>query len=905
MKESGLAPDVLTFRRMSTTALTFQYSADVVLRDGSTVHLRPIRPDDDGRLLDLLHRMSADALYYRFLSVPRIDREKAQEMVRVDTERQRVLVAEYAGTIVATAGYYLSGHPDSAEVAFAVADSWRGRGIGTRMLECLADIGRRGGIRTFDAYVLGENRRMMDVFLESGFAVSRRLDRGVFHVSLDLELSPTFTERAAERSQLAAAASMRPFFEPGVVAVIGANRSRGRIGSEILHNIIASGFPGRVVPIHPEASTIEGLTAVRQVSEIEGPVDLAVLAVPAAAVLGAVEDCIAKGVKALVVITAGFAETGRPGADLEAQLVERIRAAGIRMIGPNCMGIINTDPAVQLNATFSPVYPPAGRIAFSTQSGALGLAILEYVTRRNLGMSTFASIGNKADVSSNDLIQFWANDERTDVILLYLESFGNPRKFAQIARRVARHKPIVAVKAGRSSAGARAASSHTGARATNDVLIDTLLRQSGVIRTHTLEEMFDVAALLANQPIPDSGRVAIVTNAGGPGILAADACEANGLTVASLTSATTTALRAFLPPAASVTNPVDMIASASAEHYRRTIEAVLADPNVDSLITIFIPPIVTLAEEVAKAVQEAAAGSRKPVLATFMGGQNTLAVGNIPTYLFPESAAVALAHATEYGQWRRQPVAAPPHLVAFSRDAVRAVIAGAAGAGEGWLDPAAASELLAAAGITTAGARVARTESEAEAAAAAIGFPVAMKGLGPTLLHKTEAGAVRLSLKDAAAVRAAFSDLQTLLAERIDGVLIQRMVSDGVEMVVGGLNDRLLGPVIMAGTGGVFVELLGDTSFRMCPLTEPEARALTEDLKGRLLLRGYRGAPPVDEEAFRNLLLAASQLLDACPEIEEMDLNPVMVRRMGAVVVDARIKVGVPSEMHRSRRISY
>jgi acetyl coenzyme A synthetase (ADP forming)-like protein len=887
------------------TAPAFEYSADIVLRDGSTVHLRPIRPDDDGRLLDLLHRMSEEALYYRFLRVPKVDQDTAQEMVRVDPERQRVLVAEYAGTIVATAGYYFAGQTDRAEVAFAVADSWRGRGIGTRMLECLAEIGRRAGIRAFDAYVLGENRRMMDVFLESGFAASRRLDRGVFHVSLDLDISPVFSERSAQRSQLAAAASMRPFFEPDVVAVIGANRSRGRIGSEILHNIIASGFGGRVVPVHPEAVEIEGLRAVRRVSEIDGAVDLAVIAVPATTVLATVDDCLAKGVKALVVITAGFGETGASGAELEAQLVERIRAAGVRMIGPNCMGIINTDPAVKLNATFSPVYPPSGRIAFSTQSGALGLAILEYVTRRNLGMSTFASIGNKSDVSGNDLIQFWANDDRTDVILLYLESFGNPRKFSQIARRVGRRKPIVAVKAGRSSAGARAASSHTGARATNDVLIDTLLRQSGVIRTHTLEEMFDVAALLANQPIPESGRVAIVTNAGGPAILAADACEANGLTVASLTSATATELRSFLPAAASVANPVDMIASASADDYRRTIEAVLADPNVDSLLTIFIPPIVTSAEEVAKAIQAAAAGTTKPVLATFMGVQNTLAVGNIPTYLFPESAAVALAHVTDYGAWRRQPIAAAPHLVAFNRDAVRALVAHALSSGAGWLDPIAVAELLRAAGVTTAEARVARTPTEVEEAATSIGFPVAIKGLGETLLHKTEAGAVKLGLKDVAAVQSAVSALQAQLGERLDGFLVQQMVSDGVEMVVGGLNDRLIGPVIMAGTGGIFVELLGDTSFRMCPLTEPEAVALIDDLKGRLLLRGYRGAAAVDEEAFRNLLLAVSQLLDTCPELQEMDLNPVMVRRTGAVVVDARIKVGVSSEPHRSRRVSY
>ena len=886
-------------------APAFDYSADVVLRDGSTVHLRPIRADDDLRLLDMLHRMSADALYYRFLSVPKIDRDKAREMTRVDDEHQCVLVAESAGTIVATAGYYGSARTDRAEVAFAVADAWRGRGVGTRLLECLAEIGRRAGLRAFDAYVLGENRRMTDVFRESGFAVTRELDHGVFHVSLQLEVSPVFTERAADRSQQAAAASMRPFFEPKVVAVVGANRTRGRIGSEIFHNLIASGFTGTLVPVHPDAPVVEGLAARPRLSDIEGPVDLAIIAVPAAKVAGAVDDCIAKGVKALVVISAGFGETGGSGLTLEAELVEKIRAAGIRMIGPNCMGIINTDPLVRLNGTFSPVYPPAGRVAFSTQSGALGLAILEYVTRRNIGMSTFASIGNKADVSSNDLIQYWANDDRTDVILLYLESFGNPRKFAQIARRVGRQKPIVAVKAGRSSAGARAASSHTGARATSDALTDTLLRQSGVIRTQTLEEMFDVAVLLASQPIPQGSRVAIVTNAGGPGILAADACEANGLQVAPLTPETTTALRSFLPATASVANPVDMIASASAEDYRRTVELVLADANIDSLLTIFIPPIVTAADEVAGAIQRASAGSAKPVLATFMGVQQSLAVAGIPTYTFPESAAVALARATQYGEWRRKPSVEPPNLPGFSRDAVRAAVTAAVERGGGWLDPAATEALLAAAGVNVADGRIAGSAEEAERIAGEIGFPVAMKGIGGSLLHKTEAGAVKLRLSDGPAIRAAFADLETRLSDRLESVLVQRMIGAGVEMVVGGINDPSLGPVIMAGTGGILVDLFGDTAFRMCPLTEEDAVELMDDLKGRVLLRGYRGAPAADESAFRLLLLSVSQLLDACPEIEEMDLNPVMVLARGAIAVDARVRIGTPQPRIRSRRITY
>jgi len=884
-----------------------QYAADVVLRDGSTLHLRPVRPDDDVKLLDMLRHMSSQALYYRFMTVPRIDLAKAAQLAQADFDRQYVLAGECAGAIVAIAGYYVDeSSPHRAEVAFAVADAWQGRGIGTRLLECLAEIGRRRDIRTFDAYVLGENRRMMDVFLESGFTVAQQLDTGVFHVTLELELSSIFTERAAARSQQAAAASMRSFFEPRSVAVIGANRTRGRIGSEILHNLRQTGFTGTLIAVHPAAESIDGVPAYPNVGAIPGPIDLAVIAVPAAAVATVLDECIAKGVKAVVVISAGFAETGGPGNLLERALVEKIRSAGIRMIGPNCMGIINTDPATQLNATFSPIYPPAGRVAFSTQSGALGLAILEYVKRLNLGMSSFASIGNKADVSSNDLIQYWAADERTDVILLYLESFGNPRKFAQIARRVGLRKPIVAVKAGRSTAGARAASSHTGARATSDTLTDTLLRQSGVIRTNTLEEMFDVAALLASQPVPAGHRVAIVTNAGGPGILAADACEANGLQVTPLTTATMERLRAFLPASASVANPVDMIASASADDYRRTVEIVLADPQVDSLLTIFIPPIVTAALDVANAIRTASAGNTKPVLATFMGVPGGLMIAPIPTYIFPESAAVALARVTRYGEWLRRPHTEPPQLDTFNRDEVRRIVTGALAAGGGWMDAADAQALLEACGVSFAHARTANTPDDAVSAANGLGYPVVVKAVGSTVLHKTDVGGVKLGLEDADDVRAAFHSLRESLGDRLEGVLVQRMLPAGVEMVVGGINDPALGPVIMGGTGGVLVELFADTVFRMCPLTELDADEMVNEMKGRALLRGYRGATPADEVAFRRVLLAMSQLLDACPEIQEMDVNPIIVAARGATAVDVRIRIGNPAAPSaQGRRISY
>jgi len=883
------------------------YAADVVLRDGSTLHLRPVRPDDDVKLLEMLRHMSSEALYYRFMTVPRIDLATAAQLTKADFNRQYVLAGECAGAIVAIAGYYVDeSSPARAEVAFAVANAWQGRGIGTRLLECLAEIGRRRDIRTFDAYVLGENRRMMDVFLESGFTVAQQLEQGVFHVTLQLDPSTAFTDRALARSQQAAAASMRWFFEPQTVAVIGANRVRGRIGSEILHNLRATGFTGTLLAVHPEAETIDRIRAYPTVTAIPGTVDLAVIAVPAAHVASVLDDCIAKGVKAVVVISAGFAETGGPGKILETALLEKIRSAGIRMIGPNCMGIINTDLNVQLNATFSPVYPPSGRVAFSTQSGALGLAILEYVKRLNLGISSFASIGNKADVSSNDLIQYWAADERTEVILLYLESFGNPRKFAQIVRRVGRRKPIVAVKAGRSTAGARAASSHTGARATSDALTDTLLRQSGVIRTHTLEEMFDVAALLASQPVPAGHRVAIVTNAGGPGILAADACEADGLQVTALAPATIEKLRTFLPASASVANPVDMIASATADDFRRTVELVLADPNVDSLITIFIPPIVTAASDVADAIRCASAGSQKPVLATFMGAPSGLMMAPIPTYIFPESAAVALARVTRYGEWLRKPHAEPPQLDSFNRDTVRRIVAAALAGGGGWMEPAAAQALIEACGVSIVPTATAKTSDEAAKAAARVGYPVVVKALGKTLLHKTDVGGVKLGLADEAAVRSAVGSLQRSLGDRLEAVFLQRMLPAGVEMVVGGINDPALGPVVMGGTGGILVELFADTVFRMCPLTEPDAHEMVGEMKGRALLRGYRGATPADEAAFRSVLLAISQLLDVCPEIHEMDINPIIVATHGAVAVDVRIKIGAPATPSpQARRISY
>ena len=692
-----------------------------------------------------------------------------------------------------------------------------------------------------------------------------------------------------------------------VVAVVGANRERGRIGSEILHNLAAAGFTGTIVPVHPTAPAIGGFTAYPRVSDIPGAVDLAVVVVPASHVLAAVDDCISKRVPAICVISAGFSECDADGRAREAVLLDRVREAGCRLIGPNCMGLLNTAPEVRLNATFSPVYPPAGGVAMSTQSGALGLAILDYAKRLDIGISSFVSVGNKADVSGNDLIQYWADDPRTSVILLYLESFGNPKKFSEIARRVARTKPIVAVKSGRSTAGSRAAASHTGALASSDTVVDALFRQAGVIRTERLEELFDVAALLSHQPVPRGPRVAILTNAGGPGILAADACEANGLELPALGDSTRAELRSFLPAAASVGNPVDMLASAPADHYRRALAAILRDDRVDSVIAIFIPPLVTEPSAVASAIADGARGvGEKPVLGVFMRAEGApAALAPIPSYAFPESAALALAKVTAYGQWRRRPVDPLPVVDRVDRDAIRRIVDRVLGRGGGWATSDEGTGLLSAAGIESAAARVAASAADALRAAAAVHYPVALKALGPTLLHKTERRAVSLNIADEAGLRAAYADFATRFGSEMTAVLVQRMVPKGVEMIVGAVQDPLFGPLIACGTGGVLVDVLADTAFRLHPLTASDARDMVDVLRGARLLRGYRGSPPADDAALRNVLLRISELVTAAPEIQELDLNPVVVLTSGACVADVRVRIEAVASQQRGRRVEY
>lgn len=881
---------------------------DVVLRDGSTVRVRAVRPEDEEKLIDLFRSLSEQSRWLRFFS-PAKDPfliNEAKREANVDYDRTFALVAMTGRDerIVGEA-FYAATAGDRAEVAFTVGDEYQGRGLGTVLLGQLAEVAADNGIQVFEAEVLSANHGMIAVFRESGFPIEVSAGAGQLHITFPTSLTPEAIEKFDNRERIASENSLKLFFNPRAVAVIGASRERGTIGGEIFHNLLTYGFEGPVYPINPAAGVVQCVPAYPSIEAVPGPVDLAVIVVPVAHVVAVAEQCGRKGVKALVVITAGFAEMGDEGRSRQADLLRVCRAAGMRLIGPNCMGIMNTDSEVRLNATFAPIVTPPGRVGFSSQSGALGLAIIDYATSLGLGISTFVSVGNKADISGNDLLNYWESDPRTDVILLYLESFGNPKKFGRTAPRVGRKKPIVVVKSGRSAAGARATSSHTGAlMSASDVTVEALFRQAGVIRTDTLEELFDAASLLSTQPLPKGRRVAIITNAGGPAILCADTCEARGLEIPVLAEGTQSELRSVLLPEASVSNPVDMVASATADHYRQAIGLVAADPNVDSLIVIFTPPLVTRPEDAARAIVDAGRGlnRKKPILAVLMSSKRQPELFQsdelrIPSYAFPESAAIALARTARYGEWREQPASSPPHFANIRSDEAAAIIATALVRGAEWLSPTETSSLLSCYGLPVVEQREAATPDEASHIASEMGGRVALKAVAPNLLHKTESGGVRLGL-EASNVRQAALEMADRLSSQghqVSGFSIQRMVEGGVEMIVGIVHDPQFGPVIACGAGGVLVELLRDVSVRLTPLTEPDASEMVRSLKTHPLLTGFRGSKPCDVRALEEALLRVGMMVEDLPEIVEMDCNPFVVLEHGAAILDARIRIA-PAE---------
>ena len=874
--------------------------SDVLLADGTTLRLRPPAEADLPALRSFFERLSARSRYLRFhgyTADPHVE-----TMIPSDWAASGTLVGSLdddggdEAALVAVATYVRLRDPRVAEAAFAVADDYQRRGIGTRLLERLAERAAAAGIETFIAEVLPENRAMLRVFERVGLAQTRALEEGVVEVRIALAPTETYVERVDERDHVGAAASVRPFFRPASVAVIGASARRGSIGGELFRNVLAADFQGVAFPVNRSGEPVAGVKAYTSIEEIPDPVELAVVCLPGERVLESAEAALRKGVRALCVISAGFAEIGPEGVERQERLLALVRAHGARLVGPNCLGVAST--RVGLNATFAPRAFPPGRIAFSSQSGALGLALLERAESRGLGVSDFASIGNKADVSTNDLLEWWTDDDGTDLVLLYLESFGNPRKFARITKRLARRKPVLAIKSGRSGAGRKAAGSHTAALAGSEAAVDALFGQAGVVRAQSLGELLDAAALLSAQPLPRGRRVGVLTNAGGLGILCADTCEASGLELPELAEETRARLAESLPVEASVSNPVDMLGSANADAFRTAVPILLGDPNLDALIALFVPPVAVTAADVGTAISEGAAAAaepEKPVLAVIVSGEGPppglRSAAEVPWFAFPEAAAVALGHAVRRTEWLRRPEGAVPEL-AVDAAAGRAVVEQAlAAADEAWLEPRDVRRLLEAYGLPLVPERVCGDADAAARAAAELGFPAVVKAAAAGA-HKTETGGVALNLEDEEEVRAA--------AARIGGpVLVQPMVRGGAELLVGALQDPVFGPLVACGPGGVFAELIGDAQFRLAPLTDVDALELVSVGKTGTILRGFRGAPAADATAVCDLLLRLGRLVADLPEVAELDLNPVLALPDRAVAVDARVRVARPQAAAR------
>jgi acetate---CoA ligase (ADP-forming) len=878
--------------------------ADVVLRDGSTVRVRPVRDGDREALRAFFDGVSQDAIWFRFFTMANLD-WATDWAADVDYRDRFGLVVETGSPrqIVAHAVYVRDG--DCAEVAFLVSDAQQGQGIATILLAHLAARAAAHGITTFVADVLPANHRMIAVFRESGFAVDVRRTRDSVRVEFPTSLSPEATARFRERDRTASVAAVAGVLSPRSVVVVGASRRRGTVGGELLHNIVKAGFTGSLYAVNEHGGSIHGITAYRSVSDLPAPVDLAVIVVPAPRVVAVARECVAAGARALVVISAGFAEVGGEGVERQHELLEVCRASGVRLVGPNCLGVLNTQPGVALNATFVPRQATPGTIAFLSQSGGLGIAIIEAAARLGVGLSSFVSVGNKADLSSNDFLQYWEQDPATSVALLYLESFGNPRKFARVARRFSHTKPVVAVKSGRSAAGQRGTASHTGALlAASDVTVDALFAQAGVIRTDTLAEMFDVAAFLSKQPVPAGDRVAVLTNAGGPGIVCADACQAAGVQVPEPSGALATLLACHLPQAASVINPIDMIATATAEDYAGTLGRLADSGEFDAILVIFVPPLVTDARDVAQAIRRTASAHQEcAVAAVFMTAQGPPAelsddALSVPGYQFPEEAARAIAHAARYGAWRARPagaaLTADPETVAAGAAVIDAELA----RGPGWMTPQAVDELLTLHGVTQAPARVVGSVNAAAAAGRELGWPVALKAVALGLVHKRDAGAVATSLRTPAELQRAAKAMQasvTAAGYDVRGFIVQPMISDGVELIVGMVQDTSFGPVLACGAGGTNTELLKDVAVRITPVTDRDAAEMLRALKLYPMLTGYRGSPACDIAAVETLLVRVSAMVAAHPEIAELDCNPVIVRPDGAIVVDARVRLHEPA----------
>jgi acetyl coenzyme A synthetase (ADP forming)-like protein len=888
---------------MAAIAYPREFETDVVLRDGSTVHVRPVRPDDQPRLARFFRELSIDSLGLRFFSAGVSEQAAARMAGKVDYDGTFGLIATL-GSDRRIVGHAMYGEmdPTTVEVAFVLSDAMQGRGLGTVLLAHVAEAAQSRGYATMVAEVLPGNARMLDVMRQSGFPFELSSAPGCVRAVSPVSLSPEAISSFEARDHTGAVAAVRHLLAPASVALIGASRDRSHVGGAILHNLIDAGFAGTVYPVNAHATSVQGIKAYPSVAALPEPPNLAVVAVPAQAVPAVMSECAELGVPAAVVISAGFSEAGAAGKRLQDEVMQICRRSGMRLLGPNCLGVVSTSPAIRLNATFARQMPPAGPLAMASQSGALGLAAIEQAAGRGLGLAGFASVGNKADVSGNDLLDYWEEDPSVEVIALYLESFGNPRKFARVARRVGRTKPIVAVKSGRSRAGARAAASHTGAMlSASDLTVDALFGQSGVIRADSLGDLLDVTALLGTQPVPRGSRVAVMTNSGGPGILCTDALEAEGLELATLSQDLQRKLRRSLGAAASTGNPVDMLATAGPRQYQRVMKLLAEDDAVDAVIAIYTP---TGLDDPAAVLDGMAAGidavdGRLPVLIVALMPEPPRGLlngrrGSAPIYAFPEDAARALGHAVRHGLWLERPEGKIPDFVDARPGEAAAVIADGLASGLEWLAPDEVERLLRCYGVPLVDSRTVRTSTEAGVAAAELGDAVALKAAAPGLVHKTETGAVRVGLSGEEAVTAAAREMEARLASsgyEVETFLVQRMAPSGVEMLVGVAHDPLFGPVVVCGAGGTTAELFGDVSARITPLTDRDAREMVAALRVLPLLRGWRGAAPSDIAALEDVLLRIGALVENHPEIAELDLNPVVVGSTGVLVVDARVRL--------------
>jgi len=875
------APDGAPARHGTVTAYPAHRAADVVLADGTVAQVRPIRPDDAPGMVALHSRFSDRTRYLRYFSpYPRIPERDLRRFVNVDHRDREALVAETSGQLVAV-GRYDRITPDEAEVAFVVEDAYQGRGIGSVLLEHLAAAAAEEGISRFTAEVLPQNATMQRVFADAGYELERSYRDGVMHFSLDLTVTGRAVEVARDREQHAEARSIARVLHPRSVAVVGASTRPGTIGDALLRNLLAGGFQGPVYPVHPTAKEVRGLPAYRSVAAVGLPVDLAVVAVPASQIRDVVRDCAAAGVVALVIVSTGFRETGEAGAALERELVRLAHRHGMRVVGPNAFGVANADPQVRLNATLAPELPHRGRVGFFCQSGAFGIALLATAAERGLGFSTFVSAGNRADVSGNDLLQYWRGDPATDVVLLYIETFGNPRKFARLARLLARRKPVVTVASPRSAGRRREAG--------------PLFKQHGVIRVDTVPELLDVGLLLAYQPLPAGDRVAVVGNSTALGVLAVEACRAVGLTV----------LERY---------PVDVGPDASPGVFAAALREAVNAEEVDAIVAVFVPPLAVEAAGYADVLVAETAGGDKPVVATFLapgesgggadrktgsagvshrlckvGPDGVPDRGTVPAYPSVEEAVRALGRVAGYARWRRQPAGTVPALPDphpdLADDEISRQLDGVA---EAVLDDARSARLLACYGVRVVGSQPARTATQAVAAAGSLGYPVALKVRDPALRGRVDLGAVRLDLADAADVRRAYREVAHRFGAGVE-VLVQAMQPPGVACRVRVVQDRAFGSIVGFGLGGAMAELVDDQVWRAAPLTDVDAAALVRDTRAAPMLLGYQGLPSVDLAALEDLLVRVGLLVDEQPRVRSLELNPVLVSGSGLAVLHATV----------------